>query len=128
MEADRSEVNQITEKIIGAAIEVHRNIGPGLFEKIYEECLCIELQALSINFERQKQIPIVYKGTTFEFGFRTDLVVEETIVVELKSVSTLLPIHESQILNYLKISKLQIGLLINFNVPLLVKGIRRVAL
>lgn len=126
--ADRSVVNRITEKIIGAAIEVHRNIGPGLFENVYEKCLGYELELLDVNFERQKYIPIIYKGKTFDFGFRADLVVEETVVVELKSINTLLPIHESQIINYLKLSKLQVGLLINFNVPVLKKGIKRVVL
>ncbi len=120
------EPNYISQKIIGAAIEIHRNIGPGLFESIYEECLCYELEVQRINFERQKYIPVVYKEKTFDTGFRADLVVEQMVVVELKSVTTLLPVHESQILNYLRLSKLKLGLLINFNVPILKEGIKRI--
>jgi GxxExxY protein len=108
----KNEQNLITQKIIGSAIEVHRNMGPGLFESVYEECLCYEFDCQKINYERQKFIPIVYKGKIFNSGFRADLLVEQRIVVELKSVGTLLPIHESQIINYLKLSKLQVGLLI----------------
>ena len=122
----QTELNSITEKIIGAAIEIHRNMGPGLFENIYEKCLCYELGLQNISFERQKYIPITYKGNTFSFGFRADLVVEKRVVVELKSVKELLPIHESQVLNYLKLSKIKLGLLINFNVPILIKGIKRI--
>ena len=123
---NQNESNLITQNIIGAAIEIHRNIGPGLFENVYEECLCFELALQNINFERQKYIPIIYKGKTFNIGFRADLVVEQRVVVELKSVKELLPIHESQILNYLRLSNLQLGLLINFNVPILTRGIKRV--
>lgn len=123
---DGFEVNFITQKIIGAALEIHRNLGPGLFESVYEECLCYELELQNINFERQKYIPVFYKEKTLATGFRADVLVENKIVVELKSVEGLLPIHEVQVLNYLKLSQLQVGLLINFNVPVLKQGIKRV--
>lgn len=123
---NQNEVNFITQRIIGAAIEIHRYLGPGLFERVYEGCLCYELELQNINFERQKYIPVFYKEKTFDNGFRADLVVENRVVVELKSVEALLDIHEVQVLNYLKLSELQVGLLINFNVPLLKKGIKRV--
>lgn len=123
---NRDELNFITQKIIGAALEIHRNLGPGLFESVYEECLCYELELQNINFERQKYIPVFYKEKTFETGFRADILVENKIVVELKSVEALLAIHEVQVLNYLKLSQLQVGLLINFNVPVLKQGIKRV--
>lgn len=123
---NKNELNNITQKIIGAAIEIHGNLGPGLFESVYEECLCYELELQNINFERQKYIPLLYKEKNFDTGFRADLVVEHRIVVELKSVEALAPIHEVQILNYLKLSKLHVGLLINFNVPILKQGIKRV--
>jgi len=121
-----NEINLITQKIIGAAIEIHRNLGPGLFESVYEECLCYELELKNISFERQRYIPVFYKEKTLDTGFRADLVVEDRIVVELKSVETLSPIHEVQVLNYLKLANLQVGLLINFNVPILKRGIKRV--
>lgn len=120
------EINQITNKIIGAAIEVHRNLGSGLFETVYEQCLCYELKMQKINFERQKYMPVVYKGKTFENGFRADLLVESQVIVELKAANSLLPVHETQILNYLRLAKLNIGLIINFNVPILKEGIKRV--
>ena len=122
----QNEVNLITQKIIGAAIEIHRNLGPGLFESVYEECLCYELELQNIDFEQQKYIPIFYKEKAFDTGFRADLVVEHKIVVELKSVEALLPIHEVQVFNYLKLSDLRVGLLINFNVPILKQGIKRI--
>ena len=119
-------INQITNKIIGAAIEVHRNLGPGLFETVYEQCLCYEFELRNVDFKRQMYMPIVYKGKTFENGFRADLLVEGQVIVELKAVNSLLPVHETQILNYLRLAKLDIGLIINFNVPVLKEGIKRV--
>jgi GxxExxY protein len=117
--------NEITQKIIGAAIEVHRQLGPGLLESAYEECLCHEFAIRQLNFERQKPIPLVYKEAKLDCGYRLDLLVEGRIVVELKSVDSLGPIHEAIILTYLKLSGHSLGLLINFNVSLLKDGIKR---
>jgi GxxExxY protein len=118
-------INQITEVIIGAAIEVHRALGPGLLESAYEECLCHELTIRQVPFERQRALPVVYKGLHLDCGYRLDLVVADRVVVEIKAVERLLPIHEAQLLTYLKLGGWQVGLLINFNVPVLKQGIRR---
>ncbi|MHB8501705.1 MAG: GxxExxY protein [Candidatus Acidiferrales bacterium] len=117
--------NELTHGIIGAAIEVHRLLGPGLLESAYEDCLCHELALRRIRFEKQKPIPLVYKGTKLECGFRLDLLIEGRVVVELKSVDGLGPIHEAIVLTYLRLSGHELGLLINFNVPVLKDGIRR---
>jgi GxxExxY protein len=117
--------NEIAKQIIGAAIEVHRQLGPGLLESAYEECLCHELTIRKLNFERQKPIPLVYKETKLDCGYRLDVLVEGKIVVELKSTDGLGPIHEAIILTYLKLSGHKLGLLINFNAPLLKDGIKR---
>ena len=119
------QTDQITEKIIGAAIEVHRALGPGLLESAYETCLCRELDLIGISFTRQVQLPVEYKGEQLECGYRLDLVVEDQVVVEIKAVDALLPIHEAQLLTYLRLSGHPIGLLINFNVPVLRSGLRR---
>ena len=116
---------EITEKIIGAAIEVHRHLGPGLLESAYEECLCQELTLRKVAFKKQVALPVEYKGLRLDCGYRMDLVVEQKVVVEIKSVEALLPIHDAQILTYLKLSGFHVGLLMNFNVPLLKKGIKR---
>jgi GxxExxY protein len=117
--------NDITQHIIGAAIEVHKQLGPGLLESAYEECLCHELAIRKINFGRQKPIPLVYKETKLDCGYRLDLLVEGRVVVELKAVDGLGPIHDAIVLTYLKLSGHKIGLLINFNVALLKDGIKR---
>ncbi len=117
--------NEITREIIGAAIEVHKQLGPGLLESAYEECLAHELQLRNLSVERQKPVPVVYKQTKLECGYRIDLLVEGRIVVELKSVDGLAPIHEAIILTYLRLSGHRLGLLINFNVSVLKDGIRR---
>ena len=122
----KEELNLITEKIIGAAIEVHKYLGPGLFEQAYEKCLCQEFELRRINFEKQKYMPVSYKGQTIDCSYRIDLIVESKVIVELKSVSSILPIHKLQILNYLKLSNMLLGLIINFNVPKLKEGIKRV--
>lgn len=119
------EKDSITERIIGAAIEVHRELGPGLLESTYEACLCYELVHNNLKVERQKTIPVIYKGTKLDCGYRLDLVVEDTVIVEIKSVSEILQIHEAQLLSYLKHVGGGRGLLINFNVCLLKHGIRR---
>jgi GxxExxY protein len=120
-------LNQLTELIIGAAIEVHRVTGPGLMESVYEECLCYELSRRGLSFQRQVELPLAYKGIKLHCGFRMDLVVEDAIVLELKTVDQLLPVHSAQLLTCLKLSGKKIGLLINFNEPVLTKGLRRLA-
>jgi GxxExxY protein len=122
------DTNAVTEKVIGAAIEVHRALGPGLLESAYEECLAAELALRGIRFERQKPVPLLYKGSNIGLGFRLDLVVEDAVAVELKAVDQILPIHEAQVLTYLKLTGLQVALLLNFNVKLLPNGIRRLVL
>jgi GxxExxY protein len=117
--------NKTTEQIISAAIEVHRVIRPGLLESAYEECLCHELGLRSISFERQRPLPVEYKGVKLDCGFRLDLLVAKTVVVERKAVESIEPIHEAQLLTYLRIGGWKIGLLINFNAPVLKDGIRR---
>ena len=112
-----------TSPIIGAAIEVHRQLGPGLLESAYEECLCHELHLRGIAFERQVSLPVSYKGLKLDCGYMLDLIVQLDVILELKSVERLLPIHEAQLLTYLKLSGKHVGLLINFNVPLLTQGI-----
>jgi GxxExxY protein len=120
-------LNRLTELIIGAAIEVHRNTGPGLMESVYEECLCYELSQRGLSFQRQVELPVAYKGIKLNCGFRMDLVVEDSIILELKTVERLLPIHSAQLLTYLKLSRKKLGLLINFNEPVLKKGLKRLA-
>jgi GxxExxY protein len=117
--------NEITHEIIGAAIEVHKHLGPGLLESAYEECLAHELQLRNLRVERQKAVPVVYKETKLECGYRIDLLVEGKIVVELKSVEALAPIHEAIILTYIRLSGHRLDLLINFNVNALKDGVRR---
>ena len=118
-------LNKLTEQIIGAAIEVHRNLGPGLLESAYETCLSYELQQRNLRFERQKPLPLVYKEIRLDHGYRVDLLVEQEIVVELKVVDRVAPVHEAQVLSYLRFSGCRIGLLLNFNVKLLKDGIHR---
>ena len=120
-----SRLNALTEVIIGAAIEVHRELGPGLLESAYEECLCHELTLRGLRYTRQEALPVVYKGVHLDCGYRLDVVVENGITLELKASEALLPIHEAQLLTYLRLRGLSLGLLINFNVPVLKDGIRR---
>ncbi len=122
-EAER--LNKISEAIIGAAIEVHRALGPGLLESTYESCLLHELAKSGLKVEQQKPIPIRYKEVTLDCGYRLDLLVEDCVVVELKAIDALAPIHEAQLLTYLRFADLKLGLLINFNVRLLRQGIKR---
>lgn len=121
-------VDELTENIIGAAIEVHRVLGPGLLESAYEACLCRELSVRKLHFQKQVPLPVQYKGLQLEAGYRLDLLVEDKIVVEIKSVDELLPVHQAQLLTYLRLSHKRIGLLINFNVPLLKHGLKRMIL
>jgi GxxExxY protein len=117
--------NEITRAIIGAAIEVHKLLGPGLLESSYEECLCHELALRQIPFERQKPLPLEYKGIHLDCGYRLDLLVAGLVVVEVKAVEEILPVHEMQLVTYLRLGGWKVGLLINFNVPVLRQGIRR---
>ncbi len=118
-------VNDVTEQIIGAAIEVHRALGPGLLESTYEACLVHELAERKLDTERQKALPVSYKGVRIDCGYRIDLLVEREVIVELKAVAHIEPIHEAQLLSYLKLSGCHVGLLINFNVKQLKTGLRR---
>ena len=120
--------NELSHGIIGAAIEVHKLLGPGLLESAYEECLAREFVLRAIAFERQKAAPVVYKDVKLECGYRMDFLVDGRIVVELKAVEALAPLHEAIVLTYLRLSGRRIGLLINFNVPVLKDGIRRFVL
>ena len=118
--------DKISNQVIGAAIEVHRALGPGLLESAYEECLCREFSLQNINFERQKGLPIEYKGVKLDCGYRLDIVVEQLVILELKSVSRIEAIHDAQLLTYLKLAQLKLGILLNFNVPVMKQGIKRI--
>ena len=115
----------LTREIIAAAMEVHRLLGPGLLESVYHACLCHELELRKLNFRQQVDIPITYKGIKLDCGYRIDLIVGDKVIVELKSVQEILPVHEAQLLTYLHLTGLRIGLLINFNVAALKHGLRR---
>ena len=125
-DAETQRVNEITEKVIGACIDIHRQLGPGLLESVYEECLCYDLSILGLAFERQKDLPVAYKNVRLTCGYKIDIVVEKLVVVELKAVEKLLPVHDAQLLTYLKLSSPSVGLLINFNVPVLKQGLKRI--
>lgn len=122
------EDDPLTRKIIGFAIEVHRQLGPGLLESAYEECLCYELKSSAVSFKRQVTLPVVYKSVRLDCGYRMDVVVEDTVVLELKTVERLLPIHQAQMLTYLRLSGLRTGLLLNFNTSALKDGLQRIRL
>ena len=121
----QKDINQLTEIVIGCAIDVHRSLGPGLLESAYEICLCRELSLQDLLLECQKPLPLSYKGVNLDCGYRADLIVDGRVLVEVKSVDDLAPIHDAQLLSYLKLSGLKVGLLINFNVRVLTHGIRR---
>ena len=125
-DAETQRINEITERIIGCAIEVHRHLGPGLLESAYEECTCHELVETGLLLQRQVPLPIAYKGIQLDCGYRMDAVVEKLVVVEFKTVERLLPVHEAQLLSYLKLWGLSVGLLINFHVSVLKDGLRRI--
>jgi GxxExxY protein len=120
--------SDVTEVIIGGAIEVHRALGPGLLESVYEECLAMELRLRGMRFERQRPVSLEYKGHRLGVDLRIDLLVEDAVIVELKAVEKLSPIHDAQLLTYLRLTRRSLGLLINFNVPLLKDGLRRLRL
>jgi GxxExxY protein len=121
------DISQLSSEIIGAAIEVHKVLGPGLLESAYEECLCRELKLRGLGFERQKPLPLEYKGEKLDCGYRLDVVVENLIVIELKACVKVEPIHLAQVLTYLKIAGLRLGLILNFNVAVMRDGVVRVA-
>jgi len=120
------DINKFTSKIIGAAIEVHKGLGPGLLESAYEECLCYELSLRGLSFKRQVPLPVEYKGKKLDCGYRLDMVVEDEIILELKSCEKSEPIHKAQLLTYLKLSGLNLGLLLNFNMTVMRDGIVRI--
>ena len=120
------DINELSSKMIGAAIEVHKTLGPGLLESAYEECLCYEFGLRRLSNERQKPLPVIYKRKELDCGYRLDIVVENLIILELKSCERIEPIHHAQLLTYLKLSGLKLGLLLNFNVALMKDGIVRV--
>ena len=119
------DINKTTEAVIGAAIEVHRHLGPGLLESAYEECLCEELLVRKIPFKHQVILPVTYKGKKLDIGYRIDLLVNDEVIVELKTVESILPIHEAQTLTYMRLGGWQVGLILNFNVTILKNGIKR---
>jgi GxxExxY protein len=120
--------NEFSKLIIGAAIEVHKSLGPGLLESVYEECCAHEYVLRHLPFERQKPIPVVYKGVRLDCGFRIDFLIGELVVVELKAVERVLPVHEAQVITYLKLTGCKLGLLLNFNVSKMRDGIQRIVL
>ncbi|MEE8432995.1 MAG: GxxExxY protein [Candidatus Desulfatibia sp.] len=120
------DINKLSSRIIGAAIEVHKALGPGLLESAYEECICYELSIGGLSLERQKPLAVQYKGINLDCGYRLDVVVEDAIILELKSCEKIEPIHKAQLLTYLKLSGIKLGLLLNFNVTLMREGIVRI--
>lgn len=125
MSLDYPDLSALTDRVIGAAIEVHRHLGPGLLESVYETCLALELEQLGLAVERQKALTVIYKGVEIPQAHRIDLVIEDAVIVELKAVETLTEVHAAQVLSYLKFSHCRVGLLINFNEKLLKNGLRR---
>ena len=126
-ETQRQKINELSGKVIGACIEIHRELGPGLLESAYEECRAYELSKAGLRFARQMPLPIRYKEVPLDCGYRLDFVIEDVLIIELKTVNELQPIHEAQLLTYLKLDKKPLGLRINFNVPVLKQGVKRVA-
>ncbi len=118
-------LNEITEQVIGASIEVHKSLGPGLLESAYEQCLCRELSLRKIEFNNQVELPVEYKGIKLDVGYRIDLLVMNQVVIEIKAVEKVLSVHEAQLITYMKLSGKSLGLLLNFNVPVLKDGITR---
>jgi GxxExxY protein len=124
-EKSKMKFDELSNKVIGCALEVHKELGPGLLESAYQQCLCYELSNAKIQFTMEKPFPIIYKNIEIDCGYRLDLLIEDKLLIELKSVEKLIPIHEAQILTYMKLSNIHTGLLINFNVLLLKDGIKR---
>ncbi len=128
MKKNNIEFSDLSNKVIGCAIEVHKALGPGLLESAYHQCLCHELRLNGIDFEIEKPLPVVYKDCRLDCGYRIDILVDNKVIIELKCVDKLKPVHEAQILTYMKLSKITVGLLINFNEKLLKNGIKRLIL
>jgi len=126
MQDDKDKLDLVTRRIIGAAIEVHRHLGPGLLESAYETCLAFELRERGLTVEQQKPLPVVYKGVKLECGYRLDLLVEDAVVIEIKAIEQLAPIHDAQLLSYLRISGKSVGLLLNFHARVLKDGLKRI--
>jgi len=126
VDARTQKLNEITEKVIGCAISVHRVLGPGLLESAYEECLCYELSQLGLAFKRQVPLPVTYKEVQLDCGYRMDIVVEDLLIVEIKAVERIIPVHEAQLLSYLKLANKPIGLIMNFHVAVLKNGLKRI--
>lgn len=126
IDPEQERLDKLTEKIIGAAIAVHRVLGPGLLESAYEECLCYELSQLGLSFERQVALPVRYKDVKLDCGYRMDIVVEGSVIIEIKAVERLIPVHDAQLLSYLKLAHIRVGLLLNFHVPVLKNGLKRI--
>lgn len=120
--------DELTNRVIGHAIEVHRTLGPGLLESVYEECLCYELKSHSIPFQRQVQLPVMYKSVRMELAYRIDILVAEMLIIEVKAVEQILRIHEAQLLTYLRLTSVTTGLILNFYAPVLKDGIKRMVL
>jgi GxxExxY protein len=118
----------LTERVIGLAIDVHRDTGPGLLESVYERCLCYELHAAGLPFERQVAVSIVYKGQRLDEGFRADMIVDHAVILEIKAVAAILPVHEAQLLTYLRMSDIRVGLILNFHASRLIEGLRRLVI
>jgi GxxExxY protein len=125
-DAETPREDKVTDKIIGAAIEIHRVLGPGLLESAYEECLCYELSQRQLPFRRQVALPVTYKGVKLACGYKMDLLVDDVVIVEFKTVETLLPVHSAQLLSYLRLAGKPVGLLINFNAAVLKSGLKRI--
>ena len=122
------DLEDLAAALVDSAFKVHRTLGPGLLESVYESCVCIELTRRGISYERQAPMPLVYEGVNVDGGFRLDLLVEKSVVMEIKAVEKLMPIHQSQVLTYLKLANLRLGLLINFNVLMFKEGVKRIVL
>ncbi|GIL23702.1 MAG: hypothetical protein BroJett042_22150 [Bacteroidota bacterium] len=118
--------NELSKIVVNACFQVHRELGPGLFESVYEQCLYFELVQAGLHVERQKELPVIYKSLKMEFGFRTDLIVNQKLIVEIKSQEAIAPVHHKQLLTYLRLSGLKLGLLVNFNEALIKDGIQRI--
>ncbi|MEW6304497.1 MAG: GxxExxY protein [Verrucomicrobiota bacterium] len=127
LQVQRQRLNELSGKVIGLCMEVHRELGPGLLETAYEECLAYELSKNGLRFAKQKEVPLRYKDVVLNCGYRLDFIVEDSLILEIKAVTELQPIHDAQLLTYLKLEQKPLGLLINFNVPVLKQGVKRIA-
>jgi len=125
---EKGYADKLSNQVIGLALEVHRELGPGLLESAYQQCLAYELSKANLSFHPEKEIPVQYKGLKLDCGFRADIIVDDCILLELKAIDKILPVHEAQLITYLKLTQIHLGLLINFNVRLLKNGIKRMVI